>query len=396
MSPIRDPIHGYIEIAPYIEKLLDTRIVQRLRNVKQLGWTNLVSPGANHTRFEHSLGTYYLASRYGSELSEEERRETEIAALLHDIGHGPYSHDSEDIIEEYTRRKHDDVLFLLETEEVASILDEYGIKPSTISNHIQGKTKLGQIITGSLDVDRMDYLIRDSYYTGVAYGIVDYEHLLRNIRFYDNNIVLYYRGLKSAESLLMSRFLMYPSVYDHHVGRIAGSMFVHGLDAALTDGDITASELQLMDDYELNDRMRHMNKYSADMIGRLNSRNLFKRALYVGFDSVDKSIVRYTKINREIEREIARMAGIDAGHVLVDIPKIPEFRERNIMVLNENEQLKYLDDVSKLVKIMDESSANDWRMGVYTLPEHREKVGRIAREYFNVERVPKQSKLEVA
>jgi HD superfamily phosphohydrolase len=395
MSPIRDPIHGYIEIAPYIEKLLDTRIVQRLRNVKQLGWTNLVYPGANHTRFEHSLGTYYLASRLGSELSEEERREIEIAALLHDIGHGPYSHDSEDIIEEYTRRRHDDVLFLLESEEIALILDEYGIKPSAISSHIQGKTKIGQIVAGSLDVDRMDYLIRDSYYTGVAYGIVDYEHLLRNIRFYDNNIVLYYRGLKSAESLLMSRFLMYPSVYDHHVGRIAGSMFVHGLDAAINGGDTNAFELQLMDDYELNDRMRHFNQYSADMIGRLNSRNLFKRAIYVGFDSVDKSIVRYTKIHKEIEREIARMAGIENGYVLVDIPKIPEFRERNATVLMENDQLKYMDDVSNLVKIMEESYSSDWRMGVYTLPEHREKVGRIAREYFNVEKVPKQSKLEV-
>jgi HD superfamily phosphohydrolase len=395
MSPIRDPIHGYIEIAPYIEKLLDTRIVQRLRNVKQLGWTNLVYPGANHTRFEHSLGTYYLASRLGSELSEEERREIEIAALLHDIGHGPYSHDSEDIIEEYTRRRHDDVLFLLESEEIALILDEYGIKPSAISSHIQGKTKIGQIVAGSLDVDRMDYLIRDSYYTGVAYGIVDYEHLLRNIRFYDNNIVLYYRGLKSAESLLMSRFLMYPSVYDHHVGRIAGSMFVHGLDAAINAGDTNAFELQLMDDYELNDRMRHFNQYSADMIGRLNSRNLFKRAIYVGFDSVDKSIVRYTKIHKEIEREIARMAGIENGYVLVDIPKIPEFRERNATVLMENDQLKYMDDVSNLVKIMEESYSSDWRMGVYTLPEHREKVGRIAREYFNVEKVPKQSKLEV-
>ncbi|AFD00387.1 HD superfamily phosphohydrolase [Methanocella conradii HZ254] len=396
MSPIRDPIHGYIEVAPHIERLLDTGIVQRLRNIKQLGWTNLVYPGANHTRFEHSLGTYYLASRLAGELSEEERREIEIAALLHDVGHGPYSHDSEDIIEQYTRRRHDDVAFLIESEEIAGILDEYGIKPSAISGHIQGKTKIGQIISGSLDVDRMDYIIRDAYYTGVAYGIVDYEHLLRNIRFYDNNIVLYYRGLKSAESLLMSRFLMYPSVYDHHVGRIAGSMFVHALEAAILNGDVNAFELQQMDDYELNARMRNFNEYSADMIRRLNSRNLFKRALYVGFDSVDKSIVRYTRIQKDIEREIARMAGVEEGYVLVDIPKMPEFRERNTMVLMENGQLKYLEDVSKLVKIMEESYFDDWRMGVYTLPECRDRVARVARAYFNVERVPRQSKLGVA
>lgn len=393
MSPIRDPIHGYIEIAPYIEKLLDTKIVQRLRNVKQLGWTNLVYPGANHTRFEHSLGTYYLASRLANELLVDERKEIEIAALLHDIGHGPYSHDSEEIIEEYTRRKHDDILFLLEKEEIASLLEEEGIKPSTIAKHVQGKTRIGQIITGAFDVDRMDYLIRDSYYTGVAYGIVDYEHLLRNIRFYDNNIVLYYRGLKSAESLLMSRFLMYPSVYDHHVGRIAGSMFAHGLDAAISNSDTTAFDIQLMDDYELNVRMKSMNKYSADMINRLNARNLFKRAVYVGFDSLDKNIIKYTKIHREIENEIARMAGVDSGYVLVDIPRIPEFRERNAMVLMQNDQLKYIDDVSEPIRIMEESYASDWRMGVYTLPEYREKVGKVARDYFNVEKVAKQSKL---
>ena len=177
-------------------------------------------------------------------------------------------------------------------------------------------------------------------------------------------------------------------------GLISGTS-ADGIDAAIGEGDINAFELQLMDDYELNARMRHFNKYSAEMINRLNSRNLFKRALYVGFDSVDKNIVRYTKIHKEIEREIARMAGIDSGYVLIDIPKIPDFRERNATVLMENDQLKYLDDVSNLVKIMEGSYSSDWRMGVYTLPEYREKVGRIARDYFNVEKVPKQSKLEV-
>ncbi|MCD1295565.1 phosphohydrolase [Methanocella sp. CWC-04] len=396
MSPIRDPIHGYIEISPYIEELLDTRTMQRLRNVKQLGWTNLVYPGANHTRFEHSLGTYYLASKVSAELSREERMEIEIAALLHDIGHGPYSHDSEDIIEFYTRRKHMDVKFLLEKEEISTILDKYGISASAISSHIMGKTKIGQIVNGTLDVDRMDYLIRDSYYTGVAYGMVDYSHLLRNFKFHDDNIVLFHRGLKSAESLLMSRFLMYPSVYNHHVGRIAGAMFVNALDVAIQENDLDPTHLQLIDDYELNVLMRGYNKYSSEMIDRLNNRNLFKRAIYVGFDLVDKSIVKYAKAHKEIESEIARLAGIDSGYVLVDIPKVPEFKEKNVKVLMENEQLKYVDNVSELVRIIEQSYASDWRMGVYTLPEHREKVAGIARDYFNVEKVAKQAKLEVA
>lgn len=396
MSPIRDPIHGYIEITPYIEKLLDTKLVQRLRNVKQLGWTNLVYPGANHTRFEHSLGTYYLASKLALGLSEQERKEIEIAALLHDVGHGPYSHDIEDVLETYTRRKHNDIKFLLDSGEIASILEDVGVSPSEIAAHILGKTRIGQIVNGTLDVDRMDYLIRDSYYTGVGYGMVDFSHLIRNIRFYNDNIVLYHRGIKSAESLLMSRFLMYPSVYNHHVGRIAGAMFSSALTAAIEEDGVNPFDLQLMDDYELNVKMRGLNKYCSDMINRLNNRNLFKRALFVGFDSVDKNVVRYTNTHRDIENEIASIAGVEKGYVLVDIPKIPEFKERNMKVLMENDQLKYIDDVSSMVRIIEESYESDWRMGVYTLPEHREKVARAARDYFNVEKVPKQSKLQVA
>lgn len=396
MSPIRDPIHGYIEIRPSIRKLLDTRIVQRLRDVKQLGWTNLVYPGANHTRYEHSLGTYYLAGRLATGLAEQERIEIEIAALLHDIGHGPYSHDCEDVIEKYTRRDHADVKFLLDRPDIAALLEEQGTKPATIAAHIKGETRIGQIVNGTLDVDRMDYIIRDAYYTGVSYGIVDVEHLLRHLGFHDNVLVLSQRGLKSAEALLMSRFLMYPSVYNHHVGRIAGAMFINALEVAIDTGLLNPAEMQLLDDYEINVRMREMQGYPGEIIRRLNYRDLFKRALYVGFDSVDRNIVRYTKAHREIEAEIARLAGIDKGYVLVDIPKVPEFKERNMKVLVESGQLKFIDDVSNLARIMESSYTDDWRMGVYTLPEYREKVGQIARDYFNVEKVPKQSKLEVA
>lgn len=396
MSPIRDPIHGYIEIEPYIERLLDTKIVQRLRNVKQLGWTNLVYPGANHSRFEHSLGTYYLASRVATNLSEQERMEIEIAALLHDIGHGPYSHDCEEVLEKYTRRSHSDVRFLLDDEEIATVLDDFGITPASIAGQIEGKTRAGQIINGTLDADRMDYLIRDAYYTGVSYGMVDVEHLLRNIIFYEDTMVLQYRGLKSAEALLMSRFLMYPSVYNHHVGRITGAMYAGALESAIESLQLDPFELQHMDDYEINVRMRNMRGYPADIIRRLNERNLFKRALYVGFDMVSQNIVRYAKAHREIEAEIARLAGVDPGYVIVDIPRVPEFRERNTKVLMENDQLKYIDDVSSVARIVEESYVADWRMGVYTLPELRDQVSRIARDYFNVEKSPKQSKLEVA
>ena len=140
--------------------------------------------------------------------------------------------------------------------------------------------------------------------------VITVEHLLRHLGFHDNSLVLYQRGLKSAEALLMSRFLMYPSVYTHHVGRIAGAMFVNALETAIDSGTLNPFDLQLLDDYEVNVLMRKMEGYAGEIIRRLNQRELFKRALYVGFDSVDRSIVRYTNARREIETDIARIAGI--------------------------------------------------------------------------------------
>jgi HD superfamily phosphohydrolase len=173
MKVIRDPVHDYIEIDELALSLIDSPEVQRLRRIRQLGFSNLVYPGANHTRFEHSLGVYHLTRQLASQVDEQQQKELLAAALLHDIGHGPFSHATEDIIEKYTRKSHDSVGELLKKSTIADVLKEHGLSPISIAAHIRGETYPGQILSSEIDVDKMDYLVRDAHYTGVAFGLVD-------------------------------------------------------------------------------------------------------------------------------------------------------------------------------------------------------------------------------
>ncbi|MFU8767936.1 MAG: HD domain-containing protein, partial [Candidatus Methanoperedens sp.] len=138
MKVIRDPIHDYIELDELALKLVDTPEVQRLRRVRQLGFSNLVYPGANHTRFEHSLGVYHLTGHLVNQVDEHKRNELLAAGLLHDIGHGPFSHATEELITQYTRKSHDNVDELLRKGELSDVLSDFSMSPSSVAKHVRG------------------------------------------------------------------------------------------------------------------------------------------------------------------------------------------------------------------------------------------------------------------
>ncbi|HIH44681.1 MAG TPA: HD domain-containing protein, partial [Candidatus Methanoperedenaceae archaeon] len=158
MKAIRDPVHGYIELGELPLSLLDTKEVQRLRRIRQLGLSHLVYPGANHTRFEHSLGVMHLAKYMTAHVEERYRDELVAAALLHDIGHGPLSHVTEELMVRHARRRHYDTEDILRSGEVSDVLGDFSLQPSNVSRHIRGDTHVGQILNSEIDVDRMDYL----------------------------------------------------------------------------------------------------------------------------------------------------------------------------------------------------------------------------------------------
>lgn len=395
MKVVLDPVHGYIELEDFMQELLATPQMQRLRRVKQLGYSNLVYPGANHTRFEHSLGTMHLASMLIKNLDsieEEKKKEIKAASLLHDIGHGPFSHVTENIIDKYTRRRHEDIKEILGKGEIREVLEKYGVSAGNVSKHVKGETSVGQIISSEIDVDKMDYLVRDAHYTGVAFGVVDYNRLINKMDFYEDRLVVEHGGLKAAESLLVSRFWMNTSVYYHHVTRISESMCSKAVEYMIENQELDPAGLRQMDDIDLIAAMRKAMGYAGDLSRRLDARKLFKRALYVGLEDVGKGVLKYRDKIQRTENEIAELAGIDPQYVLVDIPKTPEMLEMRAMIKTDHKMIP-LNEASHFVSILQAAHMDNWRMGVYSPKEYCEAVGKAAKSYFDVKKSIKQFKL---
>jgi len=225
----RDPIYGYVHVYDrLIWDLIQTKEVQRLRRIKQLGGTYMVFHTAEHSRFSHSLGVYEMARQMiralyhrQMELEEEERLLVLSAALLHDLGHGPFSHSFESVFdvrhEMFTER------IIMEDTEVNRVLEAYKPGFATKVRDVINKTYPNQvvinIISSQLDADRLDYLLRDAYFTGAPYGEIDVDRILRTMRVENHKIVYKVSGMHAIEDYLMSRYQMYWQVYLHSTGR---------------------------------------------------------------------------------------------------------------------------------------------------------------------------------
>jgi len=192
VAEIRDPIHGYIKITKEERELIDSIFVQRLRRIHQLAGAYLVYPGGVHSRFEHVIGTMHVAGLIGqsvadkAELSDDDIQELRIAALLHDVGHGPFSHLFEEVLAERTDLTHEDLSQRIVSESnIRDILKRNGYRPSRISKLCVGKSSgqpfMNQVIAGGLSADMMDYLLRDTYFTGVEYGKVDIQRVIDSL-----------------------------------------------------------------------------------------------------------------------------------------------------------------------------------------------------------------------
>lgn len=393
---IKDPVHGYIEVPTEILPLVDSPALQRLHHIRQLGFAYLVYPGANHTRFEHSLGAMHLASLLCRHLGfgTAETRTICCAALLHDIGHGPYSHASERLMQEYTQFSHDDIREQLKEPILAKQFEKNSINSDEVAALISGSHRYAGIIHGDLDVDRMDYLLRDAHYTGAPYGNFDAERLTKSLAVVDNTIVLNDSGISAAESLLIARTLMGPSVYYHHACRIAEEMFLlacrshfrKDVDAVrefLTMDDVTATALLLNSDEEI----------TRDLINRIRTRNLYKRAVYAGKELVDRDHLPQTKSGIErLHTAIAETAGVAPDKIILDIPPLRKEMKMDIKVRNHHDLVPF-EEIVPMIAMMNATRQGQWRLGVYAPAELRERVSDAAREVLALRRATKQHKL---
>lgn len=222
-----DEIHGYIVLDPLIRNLVDTPPLQRLRRIKQLSQAWYVFPGAVHTRFSHTLGVMRLAERVTDKLisdgllERDERDLLRVSALLHDIGHTPYSHALEYVFYTSFGVNHEELSHMLITEEphIRETLSDYGLSPSEVAKIVTGEHENSgfvNLLSGDLDVDRLDYLPRDALHTGVRYGLIDLERIIQTLTLDDEgNVAVHPKAIQAVESFYVSRLHMYRAVYYH-------------------------------------------------------------------------------------------------------------------------------------------------------------------------------------
>jgi len=349
MKLVHDPIHGGIELDEFAVRLIDTPEFQRLRRITQLGLAFLVYPSARHTRFEHSLGTFYLAKLIRSRNPEIEEG-TVYAALLHDIGHYPFSHTLENL---YPRHE-ENTVWTIKHGEIGDVLREL----YSIGEFL--KLLKHPLVSGDIDADRMDYLVRDAYYTGVAYGIVDLERLIRNLLWDGKRLVLHEKGVMAGQNLLLARSMMYPTVYHHHTVRIANAM----LSRAVELEGVELEEIRQIDEVDLVAKLRNSERAEVrELIKALDGRRLYKRAVWSG-DELDEDLLN--ELKEGLESEFGHLA-------ILDYPEKPRFEERNAFV-ERNGEVKRLSEVSPLVRALVEAKESHWRWGIYARADVVERV----------------------
>jgi len=379
---IRDSVYGDINLNTFEIKIMDMPQFQRLRRIKQLGLINLIYPGATHTRFEHSIGTMNLGSKLAEELNLEKDDIELIRAsgLLHDIGHGPFSHVSEGVL----TVPHEQLSKYVITKTSMKDLLEEKFDVNKIVDIINGKGHLGPIISGELDVDRMDYLLRDSHNTGVSYGIIDYQRIISNLKL-DNGLTLDIKGVQAAEGALVSRYFMYPSVYQHHTTRIINTMFRRALKKTIDEGIIDEHKMYEYDDTDLIAIFRNCeNKYANDIMSRIDNRIIPKRVKTIRLDNFkypEKMYKIEQKELRKAEEEIAEDYNIDKDYVFINIAEYPRFDEMKTQVSVEG-KLFPLTEISNIIGALSKARFNIPDISVYVPENEKSKFKKLKLENY--------------
>ncbi|WP_019803984.1 HD domain-containing protein [Streptococcus mutans] len=393
----RDPVHNYIPVEDeLIYDLINSKEFQRLRRIKQLGSSSFTFHGAEHSRFSHCLGVYYLARRvtnifdkkYSDIWNSNESLLTMTAALLHDIGHGAYSHTFERLFDTNHETITQQIILSPETE-INTILrrvsPDFPDKVASVINHTYSNKQVEQLISSQIDVDRMDYLLRDSYFTGASYGEFDLTRVLRVIRPIENSIAFSRDGMHAVEDYIISRYQMYMQVYFHPASRAMEVLLQNLLKRAkylypkekefftvtsphlipFFENRVTLEDYLSLDDGVMNTYfqtwMQSADKILSDLASRFINRKVFKS---ITFDEKDLS-------NLEKLREIVKDLGFDptyytALHLNFDLPYDvykPDVQNprTQIEMLQEDGSIAELSTLSPLVHTLSGTTHGDRR-----------------------------------
>jgi len=394
---VRDPLWNNIRLDPEALAVVDTPAVQRLRYVRQLGHAFLVYPGATHSRFEHALGAYHLARRALSQLEDagdvhldsRERLRLRLAALLHDVGHYPFSHS----LEEAGLPHHEQLATRhLTGGELARRLAELGVPADELLALIQSRARepLAGLVSGSLDVDKLDYLSRDAWMCGVPYGVIDVDRLLTSLTVAAGPdgrpaLALHEKGLAALESLLFAKYQMYRNVYWHHAVRSATVMFKRLVRRAIATGTVQPETIAIAtDDALIHDLLQ---QDGTGLARSLRERRLAKRALDVPATELPAETPSWPSDDPEllerVEERLAREARLAPGELFLDFPAKPAMLGLDLPLVKRDGSVIWLTGAEAaahlgLPRVAAELYRSARRLRVFVLGEAQVEAKRIA------------------
>lgn len=349
---IIDPIHDFIRVYEHELSIIDNPIFQRLRRIKQLSGAHLTYPAAQHTRFEHSLGVMHIASQAGHALNEkgillsDDIEVLRLAGLLHDIGHGPFSHLFEEIIQDKKISHEDFGKEMILNSEIGDNLSKNGFDKKLITRIAFGTSKfqyMNQIVSGVLSADMMDYLLRDGYFTGAEHAKIDHKRITQSLDVHKKKLALERSALYSFESMMHSRYQMFKAVYFHKTVRAAEVMLIEALRLADAEFGFTT--------FNLNEFVKLTDEYVLSTLISSESPKL-KRAKQLAQDYQNRKLLKcvyeriltsQTNLNKtrtdELRNEISKKSKIDENEIFVDssvtpsIPLAPSKNESKSIIL---------------------------------------------------------------
>ncbi len=403
---IKDPVHGYVYITEAEKEIIDSYPMQRLRRLRQLAGSEYVYPGANHTRFEHCVGVMFLAGKVTENpnlsrvVSDEEAGMVRMAGLLHDVGHGPFSHVFEQLLIRDLEKTHEDITtWLILESEIGDKIAKTGFNTEDIAKlavgklHKAGKAYWDQIISSGIDVDKQDFIVRDTYHTGAEYGFIDVFRLIHTLDVLGEDLAVELGALSALEAFMIARIESFKSIYFHRVGRAAQIMLAMAMEKANSELGLTAfktpEEYLAMDDYTVWAALKKCGK-SKEIIEDLERRRMLKCAYERTFyekDAMVSNIFGREAYRRQMQGEIAREAGVETDSVIIDVPTVPSVPYHHAVLMESMEipvftrsqtgekTLMRLSEISKIFETL-KGFINILR--VYTDEPNRESVEKAA------------------
>jgi len=377
---VRDPIYGYIRVRDIEREILDTKWMQRLRRISQLSTTSLVYPGATHTRFSHSLGVMHIAGKIGESigLSDDMIQMLRISGLVHDIGHGPFSHTSDRVAMKNGYSHEQNSCEIIENK-IGHLLPEK-VDMEKIKSQIKGEAAVN-IISGDVDADKIDYLNRDSKNIGIEHGTIDYRTIIEFAKKHDGQLGFSRKCTHALNELLTARLRMHSVINNHHSARLADTMLERCLEQYVNKYSVT--KLFNRDDYEMHYELLNSSLDNIkDLYTRITERNLPKRAHSVqGVTRGD--IQRLSNIDvQSYEEEIAEEAGVTESSVFMVTPTFISEPSPDIKILANNRTQK-LSDISEIPDRITKQILSQSRIHVYSNEEETEQVSRVSESFLS-------------